>query len=40
LAEDVTGPYDVIATIQAPSLDQLGRLVVPASRSWTASPAP
>jgi DNA-binding Lrp family transcriptional regulator len=28
LAEDITGPYDVIATIQAPSLDQLGRLVV------------
>jgi DNA-binding Lrp family transcriptional regulator len=28
LAEDVTGPYDVIAMIQAPSLDQLGRLVV------------
>ena len=28
LAEDLTGPYDVIARIQAPSLDQLGRLVV------------
>jgi len=28
LAEDITGPYDVIASIQAPSLDQLGRLVV------------
>jgi DNA-binding Lrp family transcriptional regulator len=28
LAEDITGPYDVIARIQAPSLDQLGRLVV------------
>jgi DNA-binding Lrp family transcriptional regulator len=28
LAEDLAGPYDVIATIQAPSLDQLGRLVV------------
>ena len=28
LAEDLTGPYDVIAKIQAPSLDQLGRLVV------------
>ena len=27
-AEDITGPYDVIARIQAPSLDQLGRLVV------------
>ena len=28
LAEDLAGPYDVIAKIQAPSLDQLGRLVV------------
>ena len=28
LAEDITGPYDIIASIQAPSLDQLGRLVV------------
>ena len=28
LAEDITGPYDVIARIHAPSLDQLGRLVV------------
>jgi DNA-binding Lrp family transcriptional regulator len=27
-AEDLTGPYDVIARIQAPGLDQLGRLVV------------
>ena len=27
-AEDITGPYDVIARIQAPGLDQLGRLVV------------
>jgi DNA-binding Lrp family transcriptional regulator len=27
LAEDITGPYDVIARIQAPDLDQLGRLV-------------
>jgi DNA-binding Lrp family transcriptional regulator len=26
-AEDVTGPYDVIARVQAPGLDQLGRLV-------------
>jgi DNA-binding Lrp family transcriptional regulator len=26
-AEDITGPYDIIAKIQAPSLDQLGRLV-------------
>jgi DNA-binding Lrp family transcriptional regulator len=28
LAEDITGPYDIIAKIQAPGLDQLGRLVV------------
>ena len=27
LAEDITGPNDVIARIQAPGLDQLGRLV-------------
>ena len=27
LADNVTGPYDIIAKIQAPSLDQLGRLV-------------
>jgi len=28
LAEDFAGPYDVIARVQAPGLDQLGRLVV------------
>jgi DNA-binding Lrp family transcriptional regulator len=28
LAEDLAGPYDVIAKVQAPSLDELGRLVV------------
>jgi DNA-binding Lrp family transcriptional regulator len=28
LAEDVVGPYDVIARVRAPGLDQLGRLVV------------
>ena len=27
LAEDITGPYDVIARVQASRLDQLGRLV-------------
>jgi DNA-binding Lrp family transcriptional regulator len=27
MAEDITGPYDIIAKIQASSLDQLGRLV-------------
>jgi DNA-binding Lrp family transcriptional regulator len=26
-AEDLAGPYDVIASLQAPSLDELGRLV-------------
>ena len=28
LAEDVVGSYDVIARVQAPGLDELGRLVV------------
>lgn len=28
LAEDVTGPYDVIVSAEAPSMDELGRLVV------------
>jgi DNA-binding Lrp family transcriptional regulator len=28
LAEDLAGPYDVIARLQAPNLDELGRLVV------------
>jgi DNA-binding Lrp family transcriptional regulator len=27
-AEDLAGPYDVIARVQAAGLDQLGRLVV------------
>ena len=27
LAEDLAGPYDVLARVQAPGLDQLGRLV-------------
>jgi DNA-binding Lrp family transcriptional regulator len=27
LAEDLAGPYDVIARLQAPSLNELGRLV-------------
>jgi len=27
-AEDVTGPYDVIAQAEAPSVDDLGRLVL------------
>ena len=28
LAEDVTGPYDVIARIEAPTLDALGQIVI------------
>lgn len=27
-AEDVTGPYDVIARIEAPTVDELGRAVI------------
>lgn len=29
-AEDVTGPYDVIARIEAPTVDELGRQVISA----------
>ena len=28
LAEDVTGPYDVIARVEARNVDELGKLVV------------
>ena len=28
LAEDVSGPYDVIARIEAPSMDALGQIVI------------
>jgi DNA-binding Lrp family transcriptional regulator len=28
VAEDLAGPYNVIARVKAPSLDELGRLVV------------
>ncbi|HWE67859.1 MAG TPA: Lrp/AsnC ligand binding domain-containing protein [Acidimicrobiales bacterium] len=28
LSEDVTGPYDVIARVEAVSIDELGKLVV------------
>jgi DNA-binding Lrp family transcriptional regulator len=28
MAEDVTGPYDVIVRAEAPSVDELGQLVV------------
>jgi len=27
-AEDVTGPYDVVARVEAPNVDDLGKLVV------------
>lgn len=27
-AEDVTGPYDVIARVEGPSVDELGALIV------------
>jgi DNA-binding Lrp family transcriptional regulator len=27
-AEDVTGPYDVIARIEAPTVDELGQIVI------------
>ena len=28
MAEDVTGPYDVIARIEAPTMDALGQIVI------------
>ena len=28
VADGVTGPYDVIARVEAPSMDELGRMVV------------
>jgi DNA-binding Lrp family transcriptional regulator len=28
VAEDVTGPYDVIARVEAPNVDALGKLVI------------
>jgi hypothetical protein len=39
VAEDITGPYDVIATIQASGLISWAGWWSPGSRSWTASPA-
>jgi hypothetical protein len=35
-ADDLTDPYDIIARVQTPSLDKLGRLWSPVSRLWTA----
>jgi hypothetical protein len=40
LAEDLAGPYDVIARVQAPGWINWAGWWSPASRSWTASPAP
>ena len=40
LAEDLAGPYDVIARVQAPGLDQLGRLVVSRIQVVDGIPAP
>jgi DNA-binding Lrp family transcriptional regulator len=40
LAEDLAGPYDIIARVQAPSLDQLGRLVASRIQLVDGSPAP
>ena len=28
MAEDVTGPYDVIVRLEAPGVDELGKLIV------------
>ncbi len=33
LAEDVTGPYDVIVRAEAPDVDELGKLVVASVQS-------
>lgn len=33
LAEDVTGPYDVIVRVEGPSVDELGTLVVSSIQS-------
>jgi hypothetical protein len=40
LAEDLAGPYDVIARVQCPLWISWAGWWSPASRSWTASPAP
>jgi DNA-binding Lrp family transcriptional regulator len=38
LAEDVTGPYDVIVRAEAENVDDLGRLVVAQIQGGAASP--
>ena len=40
LAEDLAGPYDVIARVQAPVWISWAGWWSPVSRSWTVSPAP
>jgi DNA-binding Lrp family transcriptional regulator len=40
VAEDLAGPYDVIARVQAPGLDRLGRLVASRIQLVDGSPAP
>jgi hypothetical protein len=40
LAEDVTGPYDVITRCRRPVWISWAGWWFPASRSWTVSPAP
>ena len=39
MAEDVTGPYDVIVRAEAPNIDELGQLVVARVQAWPASRA-
>jgi hypothetical protein len=40
LAEDLTGPYDVVPSVQASSLDELGRRIVFRIQVLDASPTP
>ena len=39
-AEDVVGPHDIIARVQAPGMDELGRLVVARIQASMGSAAP
>jgi hypothetical protein len=40
LAEDLTGPYDVVPSVPASSLDELGRRIVFRIQVLDASPTP